>query len=207
MNFTRSNEEYIIIGKITEAKEKLLALNQELVELESNRLFSSTGKGFSFDIENEVTEVLCDDVPEPRPSDFADADADADAEADAPIDTAAPLIVDTAPLIVETAPLNVERKPIALNQTLILVGNDEQLAAEISAGKNTNVRWGAQTYVSSWSKGKKYDPKNARVSLLRKELRAGRRTIRELSGATGLAINTIKDIIREMDKQGFFVHK
>lgn len=199
MNFTRSNEEYIIIGKISEAKEKLLALNQELVELESNRLFSSTGKGFSFDIENEVSEVLCDEVPEPRAS-VEDAETAADAAVTAPLNVDA----ETAAV---TAPLNVERKPITLNQNLVLIVNDDHLAAEISAGKNTNVRWGAQTYVSSWSKGKKYDPKNARVSLLRKELRAGRRTIRELSGATGLAINTIKDIIREMDKQGFFVHK
>jgi len=203
MNFTRSNEEYIIIGKISEAKEKLLALNQELVELESNRLFSSTGKGFSFDIENEVTEVLCDDVPEPRACPSASVSANAEAH----INAVAPPIVDAAPLLVDAASLIVERKPITLNQNLFLVGNDEQLAAEISAGKNTKVLWGAQTYVSSWSKGKKYDPKNARVSLLRKEMRAGRRTIRELSGATGLAINTIKDIVREMDKQGFFIHK
>jgi hypothetical protein len=206
MNFTRSNEEYIIIGKITEAKEKLLALNQELVELESNRLFSSTGKGFSFDIENEILEVqetaVEDTIEAPQVT-----EAVVHYITSALNDDTAPLNDDTAPLNVETAPPIVERKPITLNETLILVGNDEQLAAEISAGKNTNVRWGAQTYVSSWSKGKKYDPKNARVSLLRKELRAGRRTIRELSGATGLAINTIKDIIREMDKQGFFVHK
>jgi hypothetical protein len=179
MNFTRSNEEYILIGKIAEAKGLLISLQQELSELECERVFISENKDMSHELLNEV-EVIehVDDAPEAAvATDAAEAAAAA------------------------------ERKSIGMTEQLFIVPNDEHLAAEISSGKNTSVRWGAQTYVSSWSKGKKYDPKNARISLLRKELRCGRDTIRKLSGSTGLAINTIKDLIREMDKQGFFLHK
>ena len=175
MNFTRSNEEYAIIGKITEAKELLMALNKELVELEFERTFPD-----SYAKQQREDDVLQDDVPEPQ----------------------------EAPVVEETLPTPVvERKPIGMNQQLCLIQNDEQLAMEISSGTNTNVLWGAQTYVSSWSRGKKYDPKNVRISLLRREIRCGRTSIRQLSVSTGLAIDTIKDLVREMDKQGFFLHK
>lgn len=187
MNFTRSNEEYILIGKIAEAKGLLISLQQELSELECERIFISENKDMSHELLHEV-EVI-DSIYDAPGTEAAEAVA-----AEAAPGAAAP----------ET---QTERKPIGINEQLLIVANDEHLAAEISSGKNTNVRWGAQTYVSSWSKGKKYDPKNVRISLLRKELRCGRSTIRELSGSTGLAINTIKDLIREMDKQGFFLHK
>jgi hypothetical protein len=184
MNFTRSNEEYILIGKIAEAKGLLISLQQELSELECERIFISENKDMSHELLNEV-EVIehVDDPPE------------------------AATEATTEPTDAAEAAAATERKSIGMTEQLFIVPNDEHLAAEISSGKNTNVRWGAQTYVSSWSKGKKYDPKNARISLLRKELRCGRDTIRKLSSSTGLAINTIKDLIREMDKQGFFLHK
>lgn len=189
MNFTRSDEEYILIGKIAEAKGLLISLQQELSELECERIFISENKDMSHELLNEV-EVI-------------------DSIYDAPGTEVAELAVEAAEAAVShtLAAEAVDRKPIGINEKLFIIPNDEHLAAEISSGKNTKVLWGAQTYVSSWSKGKKYDPKNVRISLLRKELRCGRITIRELSGSTGLAINTIKDLIREMDKQGFFLHK
>ncbi len=182
MKFTRSDEEYILIGKIAEAKGLLISLQEELSELECERVFISENKDRSDELlhEAEVIEHV--------------VDASGAAE-------------EATPEAAEEAAAAAERKSIGMTEQLFIVPNDEHLAAEISSGKNTSVRWGAQTYVSSWSKGKKYDPKNARISLLRKELRCGRDTIRKLSGSTGLAINTIKDLIREMDKQGFFLHK
>jgi hypothetical protein len=186
MNFTRSDEEYILIGKIAEAKGLLISLQQELSELECERVFISENKDMSHELLHEV-EVI-DHIYDAPDAVFVEEEAVEAVEA----------------VEAEEA---VERKPIGINEQLFIVANDEHLAAEISSGKNTNVRWGAQTYVSSWSRGKKYDPKNVRISLLRKELRCGRDTIRKLSGSTGLAINTIKDLIREMDKQGFFLHK
>ena len=64
MNFTRSNEEYILIGKIAEAKGLLISLQQELSELECERIFISENKDMSHELLNEV-EVIehVDDTP------------------------------------------------------------------------------------------------------------------------------------------------
>jgi len=98
------------------------------------------------------------------------------------------------------------RKPISEEFILKMIDNDEDLAKEISSGKYKSVRWGSATYIASWSKGRKYDPSNNRISGLRSCLRRGVKTIRALSSHSGLALNTVKDLIKEMDKQGFFLN-
>ena len=98
------------------------------------------------------------------------------------------------------------RKPISEEFILKMIDNDEDLAKEISSGKYKSVRWGSSTYIASWSKGRKYDPSNNRISGLRSCLRRGVKTIRGLSSHSGLALNTVKDLIKEMDKQGFFLN-
>ena len=96
------------------------------------------------------------------------------------------------------------RKPISDESILKIIDNDEDLVKEISSGRYKSVRWGSGTYVASWSKGRKYDPSNNKISGLRSCLRRGVNTVRGLSSHSGLALNTVKDLVKEMDKQGFF---
>lgn len=98
------------------------------------------------------------------------------------------------------------RKIINIDKILVLAGSDHIRANDISTGKYTSVKWGSSNYVSAWCNGRKYDPTNGRISNLRSELRRASRSIRSLSSITGLAIDTVKDLVREMDKQGFFVN-
>ena len=98
------------------------------------------------------------------------------------------------------------RKIINIDKILVLAESDHIRASDISTGKYTFVKWGSRNYVPAWCNGRKYDPTNGRISNLRAELRRASRSIRGLSSITGLAIDTVKDLVREMDKQGFFVN-
>lgn len=104
----------------------------------------------------------------------------------------------------DAASENHVRKTINIEKQLKLISSDHFLANEIASGKCTTCHWGSTNYVPAWRNGRKYDPMNGRIGKIRAELRRGPRSIRELSSITGLAIDTIKDLVREMDKQGFF---
>ena len=121
-----------------------------------------------------------------------------------------PLIEDKIPEVsdvldvIEGVINNTSKPPINFDKKFRIIYNDEEHAKLISAGGYVTVRWGTDKSVPAWSRGRKYDPKNARISKIRQLLRAGPKTVRELSSHTSLAINTVKELLREMDRQGFF---
>jgi hypothetical protein len=101
---------------------------------------------------------------------------------------------------------NFHRKNISLDKKLQLIADDHVLATTISTGHNISVRWGKMSSVPAWSNGRKYDPTTGKIFRVRAELRKDNRSMRELSGYTGYALDTLKDLVREMDKQGFFTN-
>jgi hypothetical protein len=98
------------------------------------------------------------------------------------------------------------RKPISIDKRIKLIENERELAEEISSGRYKNVKWGSKNYVASWSKGRKHDPLNYKVGMLRTQLRQCPKSIRDLSTHTALSIKTVQDLVREMDRQGFFTN-
>ena len=177
------------MGKIMEKENELIELKKELENAEIERMSGIGSFEFmpvtSEDVHeiHDISELSVPLMPEPTPENN-------------------PL---THIALKEDIDSQHPRKIINIDKVLQLVDGDQTLASEISAGKNTSVKWGSRTYVLAWCNGRKYDPTNSRISNLRTELRRCPRSIRGLSSITGLAIDTVKDLVREMDKQGFFL--
>jgi hypothetical protein len=155
----RTDEEYILMGKIQEKQNELLELQAMLEELEFQRSSEQT-------VNEETQEETHKEYSEP----------------------------------VEP------RKPISIDKRIKLIENERELAEEISSGRYKNVKWGSKHYVASWSKGRKHDPLNYKVGMLRTQLRQCPKSIRDLSTHTALSIKTVQDLVREMDRQGFFTN-
>ena len=101
---------------------------------------------------------------------------------------------------------NFSRKVISVEKKLHLVDNDYMLAASVSSGNSVSVRTNNSSRVLSWSNGRKYDPTTGKIFKIRAELRVCDRSMRELSAQTGLALDNVRDYIKEMDRQGFFTN-
>lgn len=167
------------MGKIMEKENELIELKKELENLEIERMSGITSFDFMPVSSEDVHEINeSPDVTE----------------------------ISEIPEITPSSEPEIQhnRKIINIDKILVLAESDHIRASDISTGKYTFVKWGSRNYVPAWCNGRKYDPTNGRISNIRAELRRASRSIRSLSSITGLAIDTVKDLVREMDKQGFF---
>jgi hypothetical protein len=170
------------MGKIMEKENELIELKKELENLEIERMSGITSFDFMPVSSEDVHEINespdVQDIPE----------------------------ISEIPEITPSSEPEIQhnRKIINIDKILVLAESDHIRASDISTGKYTFVKWGSRNYVPAWCNGRKYDPTNGRISNIRAELRRASRSIRSLSSITGLAIDTVKDLVREMDKQGFF---
>ena len=173
------------MGKIMEKENELIELKKELENLEIERMSGIT----SFDFMPVSSEDVHDINESPNVPEI-------------------PEISEISEISEKTPDPEIQhnRKIINIDKILVLAESDHIRASDISTGKYTFVKWGSRNYVPAWCNGRKYDPTNGRISNLRAELRRASRSIRGLSSITGLAIDTVKDLVREMDKQGFFVN-
>jgi lambda repressor-like predicted transcriptional regulator len=181
MSLARTDEMYIVMGKIVEKKRELKDLENTLYSLETQQIIDS-----SLQVERSVA---WPQVPVVEPVVEPVAEEPSQEE----IHTISVSLID------------VERAPITETTALRIMDGDAHHAAQVSSGKYKKVRWGSEHFIPQWTGGRKHDPTNSRIANLRAELRRGPKSIRELSSTTGLALNTVKDIVREMDKQGFFL--
>ena len=182
MPLARTDEMYIVMGKIAEKKEELKELEDTLYHLQTQQILGS-----SFQVERHIS---WPEVPVVAAESVA-AESEEVPQEEIPTITVSLTDTDRAP-ITETTPLRI-------------MDGDAHHAAQVSTGKYKKVRWGSDHFMPQWTGARKYDPTNSRIANLRAELRRGPKSIRELSSTTGLALNTVKDIVREMDKQGFFL--
>ena len=182
------------MGKIMEKEQELLVLRKQLEDFELERI--SGVESFSL-----VHEDMIPEVPTEHPL-LLPVENLENLENVETVDVSS--TPKTKLSFYPIAPIT--RKPFTIEKKLKLIDGDQSLADEISRGKFTSVKWGSLNYVPAWSNGRKYDPKNSRISKIRSELRNNMKSIRELAGSTGLSIDTVKDLVREMDKQGFFTN-
>jgi hypothetical protein len=87
---------------------------------------------------------------------------------------------------------------------LELISDDYHHASNVSRGNVFVAGDDKKVMVPAWTNGRKYDPTKGKMMKIRNELRKGPMTIRQMSSYTGYALDTIKDFVKEMDKQGFF---
>ena len=200
---SRTDAEYILMGKIMEKHHDIISLTKQLKELEEGRGLVPV----DLDVVEEAS-VAAEVVEEVEVIHVEDkVDVIGNVEYSPPL-TAITLSGEEVPRL-EMTPVkksNFQRKNIPVEKKLQLVANDAVLAAGISSGNNINVRWGTKSSVPAWSNGRKYDPTTGKIYRIRTELRKYNMSMRDLSGHTGYALDTLKDIIREMDKQGFFTN-
>jgi hypothetical protein len=189
---SRSDKEYILMGRIMEKETELAELRKELENAEIERMSGITSFEFM-----PVTPEDVHEIPEITVPPSVDVSGSSSAH---------PYPVKKADEHPDPPEVTHHRKIISIDKVLKLVDGDQTLASDIAAGKYTSVKWGSRNYVPAWCNGRKYDPTNGRISNLRNELRRAPRSIRSLSSVTGLAIDTVKDLVREMDKQGFFTN-
>lgn len=178
------------MGKIMEKENELLELKKELENAEVERMSGITSFEFmpvTPEDVHEIPEITVPPPPQPAAHAYPIKKISQEEHPDPP-------------------EVQHHRKIISIDKVLRLVDGDQTLASDIAAGKYTAVKWGSKNYVPAWCNGRKYDPTNGRISNLRAELRRAPRSIRSLSSVTGLAIDTVKDLVREMDKQGFFTN-
>ena len=98
----------------------------------------------------------------------------------------------------------IHRKPISYELKLELINDDYNHASNVSRGNVFVAGDDKKIMVPAWTNGRKYDPSKGKMLKIRNELRKGPMTIRQMSSYTGYALDTIKDFVKEMDKQGFF---
>jgi hypothetical protein len=98
----------------------------------------------------------------------------------------------------------VVKKPISYEMKLELIEDDYGHASNIARGNIFTADGNKKPIVPAWTNGRKYDPCKGKMMKIRNELRKGPMTIRQMSSYTGYALDTIKDFVKEMDKQGFF---
>ena len=204
------------MGKIFEKHQELLTLNNALQELEAAATENYEEVAPSPPHVEEADEQELPVVEEEEEEEEEELEpAQAQAQEALPVPSSSPpltsttIYMDDLPAFDVVLPVrksNFIRKNISFDKKLQLVENDHVLSASISAGNNITVRWGKHSSVPAWSNGRKYDPTTGKIFRIRTELRKGHKNMRELSGLTGYALDTLKDIIREMDKQGFFTN-
>jgi hypothetical protein len=174
MKSERSDAEYILIGKIAETRKELLKLKDELKVLEGLR-------------KNTVVQE--------------------------PALVATQEIIESYTGVQEELPPPAEevvvhkktmKKPISYEMKLELIEDDYGHASNITRGNLFTADGNKKPIVPSWTNGRKYDPCKGKMMRIRNELRKGPMTIRQMSSYTGYALDTIKDYVKEMDKQGFF---
>jgi len=181
MDSARTDREYMIMGKIVEKERQLNELRTELENIEYARSnVTITNTLLIQDTINSEDEEIVEDL------NFANG-------------------VENDQDIIEASINHTAQPPINFDKKFSIIHSDEEHAKAISAGGYLAVRWGTEKTVAAWSKGRKYDPKNVRITKIRTLLRIGPKTVRELSTQTSLAVNTLKELLREMDRQGFFV--
>lgn len=96
------------------------------------------------------------------------------------------------------------KKPISYEMKLELIEDDYGHASNIVRDNIFTADGNKKPIVPAWTNGRKYDPCKGKMMKIRNELRKGPMTIRQMSSYTGYALDTIKDFVKEMDKQGFF---
>lgn len=180
------------MGKIMEKENELLELKKELENAEIERMSGIASFEFMPVTSEDVHEMEIPEITVP-------------AQTEPITSTTHAYSVKDSQVYPDPPEIQHHRKIISIDKVLKLVDGDQTLASDIATGKYTAVKWGSRNYVPAWCNGRKYDPTNGRISNLRAELRRAPRSIRGLSSVTGLAIDTVKDLVREMDKQGFFV--
>ena len=201
----RTDEEYIIMGKIVEKEEELRDLRNELDTLERLAVMRYSAIP---DVQVLQTVQPVQPVQPVEPVQVQPVQPVHEEELHEEVEEVEEVQEELQEEVHEAQPVRQQlapaRRVITDNTPLSIVRNESFLASEISAGRYKLVRWGSTRYIPEWSKGRKYDPCNERICMIRAELRRGPKSVRELSSTTSLSINTIKDIIREMDRQGFF---
>lgn len=189
---SRSDKEYMLMGRIMEKENELAELRKELESAEIERMSGIASFEFMPVTPEDVHEIP--EITVPPPVDVIGSSS------------THPYPVKKAEEHPDPPEVTHHRKIISIDKVLRLVDGDQTLASDIAAGKYTAVKWGSKNYVPAWCNGRKYDPTNGRIANLRNELRRAPRSIRSLSAVTGLAVDTVKDLVREMDKQGFFTN-
>ena len=174
MNSDRSDAEYILIGKIAEKRKELWKLKEELQAIEEAR-------------KNTVVE---DDVFEATEEII---------ESHTGLEEEVPPVEEEVVIQKKSV-----RKPISYELKLELINDDYQHASNVSRGIAFVANDDKKAMIPAWTNGRKYDPCKGKMLKIRNELRKGPMTIRQMSSYTGYALDTIKDYVKEMDKQGFF---
>jgi hypothetical protein len=184
MNSVRTDAEYILIGKIAEKRKELLKLKDELKALEDGRKKECK------------TEV---------PEDAGKNGTASQEHVENMIESYTGLEEVLSPPQ-EDAVIHkkVMKKPISYEMKLELIEDDYGHASNIARGNLFTADGTKKPIVPTWTNGRKYDPCKGKMMRIRNELRKGPMTIRQMSSYTGYALDTIKDFVKEMDKQGFF---
>ena len=174
MKLGRSDAEYILIGKIAEKRKELLKLKEELQTMEAERK--------NIVIQEDVL-VGSQEI----------------------IESYTGINEDESPMeeevVIQKKP---HRKPISYELKLELITDDYNHASNVSRGNVFVAGDDKKIMVPAWTNGRKYDPTKGKMLKIRNELRKGPMTIRQMSVFTGYALDTIKDYVKELDKQGFF---
>lgn len=181
MNSDRSDAEYILIGKIAEKRKELWKLKEELQALEEARKNTVVQE----DVIGSIEEII---------------------ETYTGIQEEAPPVEEEVPPVEEEVVIQkkAHRKPISYELKLELIDDDYEHASNVSRGNVFVAGDDKKIMVPAWTNGRKYDPSKGKMLKIRNELRKGPLTIRQMSVFTGYALDTIKDYVKELDKQGFF---
>jgi hypothetical protein len=181
MNTERSDAEYIVIGKIAEKRKEFLKLKDELFKLkEELQALEEARKNTA--VEEDVFESI-EEIIESYTG-----------------------IQEEEPPVEEEVVIQKKnhRKPISYELKLELIHDDYDHASNVSRGNVFVAGDDKKIMVPAWTNGRKYDPSKGKMLKIRNELRKGPMTIRQMSVYTGYALDTIKDYVKELDKQGFF---
>jgi len=185
MKYERSDAEYMIIGKIVEKRKELLKLNDELKALEYLR-----NKG------NEIINILEDVCKNPTDS---QEHIESIIEPCRSVEKLLP--ARQQGIVIHKKPM---KKHISYEMKLELITDDYHHASNIVRGNLFTSDGNKKPIMPNWTNGRKYDPCKGKMMKIRNELRKGPMSIRQISSYTGDALDTVKDFVKEMDKQGFF---
>ncbi len=181
MNTERSDAEYIVIGKIAEKRKEFLKLKDELWKLKEE-LQALEEERKSAVVQEDVFESI-EEIIESYTG-----------------------VQEEEPPVEEEVVIQkkAHRKPISYELKLELITDDYEHASNVSRGNVFVAGDDKKIMVPAWTNGRKYDPSKGKMLRIRNELRKGPLTIRQMSVFTGYALDTIKDYVKELDKQGFF---
>ena len=180
MNSDRSDAEYILIGKIAEKRKEICKLKDELLKLkeELQALEARKSTVIEEDVFGSIEEII---------ESYTGVQ-----EEESPVEEE---------LVIQK---KAHRKPISYELKLELIDDDYEHASNVSRGNVFVAGDDKKIMVPAWTNGRKYDPSKGKMLRIRNELRKGPLTIRQMSVFTGYALDTIKDYVKELDKQGFF---